>query len=91
MTKDNHQLGQFDVTGIPPAPRGTAKIDVTFQLDENSILTVIAKEMGSEEKSITIANDKGRLTASEIERMINDAAQHAEQDALLREKLEAKQ
>lgn len=47
MTKDNHQLGQFDVTGIPPAPRGTAKIDVTFQLDENSILTVVAKEMGS--------------------------------------------
>lgn len=80
------------MTGIPPAPRGTAKIDVTFQLDENSILTVIAKEMGSgKEKSITIANDKGRLTASEIDRMVKDAEKHAEQDALLREKLEAKQ
>jgi endoplasmic reticulum chaperone BiP len=65
---------------------------VTFQLDENSILTVVAKEMGSgQTKSITIANDKGRLTASEIERMVADAEKYAEEDKLIKEKLEAKQ
>jgi heat shock protein 5 len=64
---------------------------VTFQLDENSILTVVAKEMGSgQTKSITIANDEGRLTASEIERMVADAEKFAEEDKLIKEKLEAK-
>merc|ERR1712195_379170 len=76
LVKDNHELGRFDMTGIPPAPRGTAKIDVTFEIDENSILTVSAKETGSGKvESISITNDKGRLT---------------EEDKALKEKIDAK-
>merc|ERR1712147_454758 len=63
LVKDNHELGKFDITGIPPAPRGVPKIDVTFEIDENSILTVSASDKGTGKKeTITITNDKGRLT-----------------------------
>lgn len=79
LVKDNHKLGQFDVTGLPPAPRGTAKVDVEFQIDANSILTVIATEQGSGQiEMITIANEKGRLSAKDIERMVADAEKFAE-------------
>ena len=68
MIKDNNQLGKFDLTGIPPAPRGGPQIEVTFSIDENSILTVSAKDKATErEEQITITNDKGRLTQEEIE------------------------
>ena len=68
--KDNHELGKFDMTGIPPAPRGVPKIEVTFEIDENSILTVSAHEQGTgKSESISITNDKGRLTKEEIERI----------------------
>ncbi len=71
MVKDNHLLGKFDLNGIPPAPRGVPQIEVTFQIDENSILSVTAKERGTgKTESITITNDKGRLSKEEIDRMI---------------------
>merc|ERR1719223_1691272 len=74
MTKDNHLLGKFDLTGIPPAPRGVPQIEVTFDIDANGILNVSAcdKSTGKQNK-ITITNDKGRLSKEEIERMVNDA------------------
>merc|ERR1712025_1104646 len=83
MTKDNHKLGQFDMTGIPPAPRGQPQIEVTFEIDSNGILNVGAedKATGSSEK-ITITNDKGRLTEEEIEKMIREAEEFAEEDKL---------
>ena len=63
MTKDNHLLGQFDLTGIPPAPRGVPQIDVTFEIDVNGILRVSAEEKGTGKKeAITITNDQNRLT-----------------------------
>jgi heat shock protein 5 len=91
MTKDNHNLGKFDMTGIPPAPRGTPQIEVTFEIDENSILSVSAIEKGTGKKeSITITNDKGRLTKEEIESMIKDAEKFADQDKQLKEKIDSK-
>ena len=91
LTKDNHLLGKFDLTSIPPAPRGVPQIEVTFEIDENSILSVVAKEKGTgKEESITITNDKGRLSKEEIEAMIRDSEKFAEQDKLLKEKIDAK-
>lgn len=91
LVKDNHQLGKFDLTGIPPAARGVPQIEVTFEIDENSILSVSATEKGvGKTESITITNDKGRLTKEEIERMVADAEKFAESDKLLKEKIDAK-
>jgi len=91
LVKDNHELGKFDMTGIPPAPRGVPKIEVTFEIDENSILTVSAKEQGTgKSESISITNDKGRLTKEEIERMVADAEKFADEDKALKEKIDAK-
>merc|ERR1712219_9565 len=74
MTKDNNLLGGFELSGIPPAPRGVPQIEVTFDVDANGILNVSAmdKSTGKQNK-ITITNDKGRLSKEEIERMVNDA------------------
>jgi heat shock protein 5 len=91
MTKDNHLLGKFDLTGIPPAPRGVPQIEVTFEIDENSILSVTAHEKGTgKSESITVTNDKGRLSKEEIEAMIRDAEKFADQDKELKEKIDAK-
>merc|ERR1712110_127693 len=91
MTKDNHSLGKFDLNGIPPAPRGTPQIEVTFDIDANGILNVSAadKSSGKSEK-ITITNDKGRLSAEEIERMVNDAEAFKEEDEKQNERISAK-
>jgi len=68
LTKDNHNLGKFDMNGIPPAPKGVPQIEVTFEIDENSILTVSANDKGTGKKeTITITNDKGRLSKAEID------------------------
>merc|ERR1711937_1019462 len=68
LTKDNHNLGKFDLSGIPPAPKGVPQIEVTFEIDENSILTVSANDKGTGKKeTITITNDKGRLTKEQID------------------------
>merc|ERR1711981_858034 len=91
MTKDNHQLGKFELGGIPPAPRGQPQLEVTFEIDSNGILNVGAedKATGSKEK-ITITNDKGRLTEEEIERMVREAEEFAEEDNKMKEKIDAK-
>merc|ERR1712118_579534 len=81
MTKDNHKLGQFDMTGIPPAPRGQPQIEVTFEIDSNGILNVGAEDKGTgNAEKITITNDKGRLTEEEIEKMIREAEEFAEEE-----------
>src|ERR1035441_1566611 len=91
MTKDNHILGKFDLNGIPPAARGVPQIEVTFEIDENSILSVTAHEKGTDKKeTITITNDKGRLSKEEIDAMIRDAEKFADQDKELKEKIDAK-
>merc|ERR1712212_995097 len=91
MTKDNHQLGKFDLTNIPPAPRGVPQIEVTFEIDANGILVVSAEDKGTGSKEkITITNDQNRLTPEDIERMINDAEKFADEDAALKSKVEAR-
>lgn len=91
MTKDNHLLGKFDLTGIPPAPRGVPQIEVTFQIDVNGILKVSAEDKGTGSKqSITITNDHNRLKPEDIDRMISDAEKFADDDKKLRERVEAK-
>lgn len=91
LTKDNHSLGKFDLTGISPAPRGTPQIEVTFEVDANSILQVSAVDKGTgKSEKIVITNDKGRLTPEEIERMIKEAEEYAEEDKLAKEKIDAK-
>jgi len=91
MTKDNHNLGKFDLTGIPPAPRGVPQIEVTFDIDANGILNVSAadKSTGKQNK-ITITNDKGRLSKEEIERMVNDAEKFKAEDEKQKERISAK-
>ncbi|KAJ8017214.1 hypothetical protein DPEC_G00015480 [Dallia pectoralis] len=91
MTKDNNLLGKFDLTGIPPAPRGVPQIEVTFDIDANGILNVSAvdKSTGKENK-ITITNDKGRLSKEDIERMVQDADKYKAEDDTQREKITAK-
>lgn len=91
MTKDNNLLGKFELTNIPPAPRGVPQIEVSFDLDANGILKVSAADKGTgKSESITINNDKGRLSADEIERMVAEAEQYAEEDKAAREKIEAR-
>lgn len=92
MTKDNHLLGKFEITDLPPQPRGVPQIEVTFEVDGNSILDVHAVEVGSgKENAITITNDKGRLNKSEVERMIHDAEAFKSEDQLEKERAHAKQ
>merc|ERR1712072_355388 len=91
MTKDNHLLGKFDLSGIPPAPRGVPQIDVTFEIDANGILNVRAEDKGTgKAEKITITNDKGRLNQDEIDRMVKEAEQFAEEDKKVKGKVEAK-
>merc|ERR1712095_90519 len=91
MTKDNHLLGKFDLTGIPPAPRGTPQIEVTFDIDANGILNVSAVEKGSgKQEKITITNDKGRLSNDEIEKMVNDAERFKDEDDKQKERITVK-
>lgn len=91
LTKDNHLLGKFELSGIPPAPRGVPQIEVAFEIDRNGILNVSAADRGTgKEEKITITNDKGRLSKAEIERMINEAEKHAEDDKKMREKVDAR-
>ena len=91
MTKDNHMLGKFDMTGIPPAPRGVPQIEVTFDIDANGILNVSAvdKSSGRTEK-ITITNDKGRLSKEDIEKMVADADKYKADDDKQKERISAK-
>merc|ERR1712027_29864 len=91
MTKDNHLLGKFDLTGIPPAPRGVPQIEVTFDIDANGILNVSAVDKSTNKQSkITITNDQGRLSKEEIERMVNDADKFKADDEKQKERIAAK-
>mgnify|MGYP001226484761 FL=1 len=91
LTKDCHLLGKFDLNGIPAAPRGQPQIEVTFEVDANGILNVGAEDKGSgKSEKITITNDSGRLSPEEIERMVQEAEEFAEEDKLERERVDAK-
>ncbi|KAK3763332.1 hypothetical protein RRG08_021153 [Elysia crispata] len=91
MTKDNNLLGSFHLTGIPPAPRGIPQIEVSFDIDANGILNVTAQDKSTGKSShITIRNDKGRLTQSEIDKMLADAEKYKVEDEKQRQRLEAK-
>ncbi|CCF50554.1 hypothetical protein NDA11_001484 [Ustilago hordei] len=90
-TKDNNLLGKFELSGIPPAPRGVPQIEVTFDVDANAILNVSAAEKGTgKSEKITIRNDKGRLSSEQIEEMLKQAEQFAEEDKQALERTQAK-
>merc|ERR1712061_482027 len=91
MTQHNHLLGQFNLTGIPPAPRGTPQIEVTFDVDANGILNVSAVEKaGGKMEKITITNDKGRLSKEEIDRMVQESETFKAEDEKQKERIDAK-
>jgi heat shock protein 5 len=91
MTKDNHLLGKFELGGIPPAPRGQPQLEVTFEIDSNGLLNVAAEDKGTgKSEKITITNDKGRLTEEDIERMIKEAEEFADEDKKVKERIDAK-
>ena len=91
MTKDNNLLGRFELSGIPPAPRGVPKIEVTFDIDANGILHVTAKdESTGKSNNIRIENHRGRLSQADIDRMVNDAQKYKEEDDKQRERISAK-
>merc|ERR1712213_102777 len=91
MTRDNHLLGQFNLTGIPPAPRGTPQIEVTFDIDANGILNVSAVEKaGGRSERITITNDQGRLSKEEIDRMVEESEKFKADDEKQKERIDAK-
>ena len=91
MTKDNNELGNFKLEGIPPARRGIPQIEVSFDVDANGIMNIEAKDKGSGNiQNITIKNDKGRLSQEDIERMVNEGEKFAEEDKLHKETIEEK-
>ena len=91
LTKDNHQLGKFNLDGIPPMPRGQPQIEVTFDLDVNSILNVTAVEKSTgHNNKIVITNDKGRLSKEDIDRLVKEAEKFKEDDMKVKERIEAK-
>eukprot|EP01092_Planopodium_desertum_P004495 TRINITY_DN1938_c0_g2_i1.p1 TRINITY_DN1938_c0_g2~~TRINITY_DN1938_c0_g2_i1.p1 ORF type:complete len:201 (-),score=86.43 TRINITY_DN1938_c0_g2_i1:68-649(-) len=91
MTKDNNLLGRFDLSGIAPAPRGVPQIEVTFEVDVNGILHVSAEDKASgKREQITITNDAERLSEEEIERMIKEAEEMAEEDKKVKDRVVAR-
>ena len=91
LTKDNNILGKFELSGIPPAPRGTPQIEVSFDVDANGILNVNAEDKSTgKSQKITITNDKGRLSADEIQRMVDEAEKFKDEDEKIKQKIESK-
>mmetsp|Transcript_16843 Transcript_16843/g.20646 ORF Transcript_16843/g.20646 Transcript_16843/m.20646 type:complete len:720 (-) Transcript_16843:1711-3870(-) len=91
LTRDNRQLGKFELSGIPPSPRGVPQIEVSFDVDANGILAVSAVDKASgRQQAITITSEKGRLSDAEIQRMVEEAELYAEQDALKKAAIEAR-
>merc|ERR1719474_1010138 len=89
MAKDNKLLGQFQLTGIPPAPRGVPQIEVTFDIDANGIVNVHARDKGTGKEQQIVIQSSGGLNKDEIENMVREAEAHAEQDKVNRERVEA--
>ncbi|KAI0946194.1 hypothetical protein AcV7_010231 [Taiwanofungus camphoratus] len=90
LTKDNNLLGKFELSGIPPAPRGVPQIEVTFEIDANGIMRISAVDKGTgKSESVTITNEKGRLSPEEIERMVKEAEDFAAEDEAQRKRIEA--
>ena len=90
-TRDNNLLGKFELSGIPPAPRGVPQISVCFDIDANGILNVSAEDKSTGQKNkITITNDKGRLSKEEIERMVQEAEKYKSEDEEHKKKIESK-
>ncbi len=90
MTKDNHLLGKFDLTGIPPSPRGVPQIEVSFEIDANGILQVSAEDKGTGKlEQVTITAEKGRLSEDEINRMVREAEEFEEEDKKVKERVDA--
>ncbi|KAK4491215.1 hypothetical protein RD792_001948 [Penstemon davidsonii] len=91
LANDCHELGKFDLSGIPPAPRGVPQIEVTFDVDVNGILHVTAEDKAAKKsKSITITNENGRLSEEEIQRKVEEAEEFAEEDRKIKERIEAR-
>jgi len=91
MTKDNVNLGKFELTGLPPAPRGVPQIEVTFEIDANGIVSVAAEDKASgKSEQITITADKGRLSEEEIDRMVREAEEFADEDKSMKERVDAR-
>ena len=91
MTKDNHLLGKFELSGIPPAARGVPQIEVTFEIDANGILQVAAEDKGTgKSEKITITAEKGRLSEDEIERMVHEAEEYAEEDKASKDRIDSR-
>ena len=91
MTKDNYLLGKFELSGIPPAPSGQPQIEVTFEIDSNGILNVAAEDKGTgKSEKITITNDQGRLNEEQIQKMIREAEEFADEDKKVKERVDAK-
>jgi heat shock protein 5 len=90
LTKDNHKLGGFELSGIPPAPRGKPQIEVTFAIDSNGILQVSAEDKGTGKKADVTITNSDRLSEQQIADMLERAKEFEEEDKLLKEKIEAK-
>lgn len=91
MTKDNHVLGKFELTGLPPAPRGVPQIEVSFEIDANGILQVSASDKGTgKSEKITITAEKGRLSEADIERMVREAEEFADDDRKVKERIDGR-
>lgn len=91
MSKDNHLLGKFELTGLPPAPRGVPQIEVTFEVDANGILQVSAEDKGTgKSEKITITAEKGRLSQEEIDRMVQEAEEYAEEDKKVKDRIDGR-
>merc|ERR1712057_145184 len=90
-TKDNNKLGEFNLSGIPPMPRGVPQIDVTFDIDANGMLNVSALEKSTgKENKITITNDKSRLSKEDVEKMVAEAEKYKAEDDANRNRIESK-
>ncbi|TFY65016.1 hypothetical protein EVJ58_g2243 [Rhodofomes roseus] len=90
MTKDNNLLGKFELSGIPPAPRGVPQIEVSFEIDANGIMKISAMDKGTgKSNSVTITNEKGRLSPEDIERMVKEGEDFAAEDEAQRKRIEA--
>lgn len=91
LTKDCHKLGQFQLDGIAPAARGVPQIEVTFDIDENGIMNINAEDKATKKvNKITITNDKGRLSKSDIEKLVSDAEKYKAEDEVIKNRIEAK-